>query len=99
MWYRRTVSVTEPLAVRTWLDLGQVVATCEVWINDEKAGVLVHAPFRLDVSRYMRRGKNRLAVLVYNTLANHYQTIPSPYKGKPVSGLVGPVQLMYELEK
>jgi hypothetical protein len=32
-------------------------------------------------------------VLVYNTLSNHYQTIPSNYRGSPVSGLMGPVHL------
>ena len=39
-------------------------------------------------------GENTLEVLVYNTLANHYQTIPSRYRGNPASGLIGPVRLL-----
>ncbi|MHC4199257.1 MAG: hypothetical protein ACYSU0_04640, partial [Planctomycetota bacterium] len=41
-----------------------------------------------------KTGENTLEVLVYNTLANHYQTIPSRYRGKPLSGLLGPVRLL-----
>jgi hypothetical protein len=41
----------------------------------------------------VRRGQNRIEVLVYNTLANHYQTIPTRYRGSALSGLLGPVSL------
>ena len=47
-------------------------------------------------------GENTIEVLVYNTLANHFQTIPSRYRGSPESGLLGPVRLVfhdYELYK
>lgn len=39
----------------------------------------------------MRPGENRLEILVYNTLANHYVTIPTQYRGSTRSGLLGPV--------
>ena len=78
---------------RVELDLGRVIATCEVRINSKSAGVLVNTPFKLDISEHVRPGKNRIEVLVYNTLANHYQSIPSNYRGKPVSGLIGPVRM------
>ena len=74
---------------RVELDLGRVIATCEGRVNSKSAGVLINTPFKLDISEYVRSGKNRIEVLVYNTLANHYQSIPSNYKGKPVSGLIG----------
>jgi hypothetical protein len=35
----------------------------------------------------------RSEVCVYNTLANHYTTIPTQYRGSTLSGLLGPVQL------
>ncbi len=76
------------------LDLGAVVATAEVHINGHKAGVRVAPPWRLDVSGLLVAGENRIEILVYNTLANHYQTIPSRYRGTPVSGLMGPVRLL-----
>jgi hypothetical protein len=31
-----------------------------------------------------------------STLANHYQTIPSQYRGDPKAGLIGPVRLLKE---
>jgi hypothetical protein len=34
--------------------------------------------------------------LVFNTLANHYQTIPTRYRGSTKSGLLGPVRLYIE---
>jgi len=32
-------------------------------------------------------------VLVYKALSNHYATIPTNYRGSPVSGLIGPVRI------
>ncbi|MDD4868988.1 MAG: glycosyl hydrolase [Kiritimatiellae bacterium] len=77
------------------LDLGGVVATAEVHLNGKKVGVRVAPPWRVDVTGFLKRGDNKLEVLVYNTLANHYQTIPSRYRGVPTSGLLGPVTLEF----
>jgi len=78
------------------IDLGKVAGTAEIIINGKKAGIKVAPPWKQSVSRYLRNGENTIEVLVYNTLANHYQTIPSRYKGDPVSGLLGPVRLLIE---
>ena len=84
----------EEANAKTALDLGRVVATAEVHVNGKKVGVRVAPPWRVDVTGFLKRGENTVEVLVYNTLANHYQTSPSPYRGKPVSGLLGPVRLL-----
>jgi len=94
--YRTTVSLTEEETQGTIaLDLGRVVATAEVRVNGKKAGIRVAPPWRLDATGLLTPGENTLEVLVYNTLANHYQTIPTPsrYRGSPLSGLLGPVTL------
>lgn len=78
------------------LDLGEVIATCELVINSRPAGILINSPFTTDISEYVKQGANRIEVLVYNTLSNHYQTTPSPYKGNPASGLIGPVRIIIE---
>jgi hypothetical protein len=75
------------------LDLGRVIATAEVFLNGDKVGVRVAPPWRFDVNGLLKPGDNRLEVLVYSTLANHYQTIPSRYRGTPEAGLFGPVRL------
>ncbi len=76
------------------IDLGRVAATAEVHLNGKNVGVRVAPPWSLDVTGCLKAGENTLEVLVYNTLSNHYQTIPSRYRGKPVSGLMGPVRLL-----
>jgi len=53
----------------------------------------------VDVTDALRDGANELAVTVYNTLNNHYQTIPTRYKvstDEAPSGLLGPVALRAE---
>lgn len=75
------------------LDLGEVVATCEVKINHTSAGVLIAPPYKLDITEYVNEGSNHIEVLVYSTLSNHYQTIPTPYRGEPRAGLIGPVKV------
>lgn len=44
----------------------------------------------------MKEGNNKMEILVYSTLANHYQTIPTPYRGDPKAGLLEPVNLLIE---
>ncbi len=93
-WYRKTISLTADQARRPiTLDLGKVVATAEVRVNGQLAGVRVAPPWRVDISRQAAPGPNRLEVLVYSTLANHYLTIPTRYRGELTAGLLGPVTL------
>jgi hypothetical protein len=83
----------EEAAAKVELDLGRVVATAGVTVNGRQAGVRVAPPWTFDLTGLLRPGANRIEVLVYNTLSNHYQTIPSNYRGDPASGLFGPVRL------
>ncbi len=97
-WYRKTVTLTaEQTKGRVMLDLGKVAATAEVLINGKKAGVKITPPWTLDVSEFVKPGENRVEILVYNTLANHYGTIPTHYRGSPESGLIGPVTIQTSL--
>ena len=93
-WYRKTVSLSAAQAqARTVLDLGNVAASAEVRVNGKPAGIRVAPPWTLDISRFVTPGENRLEVLVCNTLANHYVTVPTRYRGELTSGLLGPVSL------
>ena len=83
---------------RVWLDLGDVVSSAEVRVNGRSAGVRVAPPWRWDVTRFVSRGKNRVEAVVYNTLANHYSTIPTRYRGRTTSGMLGPVKVLFEEE-
>jgi hypothetical protein len=93
-WYRRTVSLTpEQVRCQVRLNLGAVAASAEVNVNGSPAGVRLAPPWTFDISRLVRAGDNRIEILVYNTLANHYLTIPTRYRGPLVSGLLGPVTI------
>jgi len=70
-----------------------VVASAEVHVNGKLVATRLAPPWKVDVTKFVRPGANRMEVLVYNTLANHYQTIPTRYRGSAVSGLLGPVSL------
>ena len=94
IWYRKTITLTrEQTHGRVLLDLGRVVATAEVRLNGKSAGILITPPWTMDVSRLIKPGDNRIEILVYNTLANHYGTIPTRYGGALESGLLGPVSI------
>jgi hypothetical protein len=90
-WYRKNVTI--PLARQVLLDLGNVVASAEVRVNGHSAGIRVSPPWSIDITEFVHPGENRIEVLVCNTLANHYTTIPTRYRGSTESGLLGPVTL------
>ena len=93
-WYRKSVPLTASQATGSvTLDLGTVVASAEVRVNGKPADLRVAAPWRFDIGKFVKPGENRIEVLVYNTLANHYSTIPTHYRGSPVSGILGPVKI------
>jgi hypothetical protein len=93
-WYRKTIALTQQQAgARVTLDLGRVVATAEVRVNGQVSGIRVAPPWTVDLTGLVKPGENRIEVLVYNTLANHYVTIPTRYRGEPTSGLLGPVRI------
>ena len=94
LWYRKML-VIDPVdcGKRLELDLGDVVSTAEVLINGKSAGIKLTPPWKFDLSGLTIPGENRIEILVYNTLANHYTTIPTRYPGSLVSGLLGPVTL------
>lgn len=99
MYYRKTFSLKETSNKQVELDLGEVIATCEITVNGKSAGILINPPYRMDITPYIAKGENYIEVLVYSTLANHYQTIPTPYRGDPKAGLLGPVNLsVYQLK-
>lgn len=96
MYYRMTCKIPQDKKQRKiLLDLGEIIASCEVKINGRSAGILMSPPYQLDITPYVQEGHNHIEVLVYSTLSNHYQTIPTPYRGEPKAGMIGPVQLLF----
>jgi hypothetical protein len=97
--YRRTFRLTAQQAVQSVvLDLGNLSAAAAVYVNGKSAGTLIFPPWKLNLTGLVRAGENIIEVAVANTLANHYSVgIPTPYvlPGQTVSGLLGPVRLIF----
>lgn len=93
MIYRKSISIDSTASRRVMLDLGSVVATCEIKVNGKVVGVRMSPPYSVDITEYIHAGENDIEVLVYSTLSNHYQTLPTPYRGEPTAGLLGPVKI------
>lgn len=93
MYYTKDITIPDIKGNKIILDLGEVNASCEVKVNGHEAGIAMSFPYTVDISKQAKPGKNRIEVLVYSTLSNHYQTIPTPYRGDGVAGLIGPVSL------
>ncbi len=93
-WYRNNITLTpEQARGEVTLDLGNVVSSAEIHVNGNVAGIRLAPPWRVDISQKVKPGGNRIEVLVYNTLANHYVTVPTHYRGDLTSGLLGPVTI------
>jgi len=94
MYYRKQITIPKIGArSKVVLDLGDVNASCEIKVNGKEVGIMMRPPYKMDIGKYVKQGDNQLEVLVYSTLSNHYQTIPTPYRGDGVAGLLGPVSL------
>jgi hypothetical protein len=97
MWYRKTLNLKAEQANSSEiiLDLGRVVASAELFLNGKPAGLKLSSPWKFDITGKAKPGENRIEILVYNTLGNHYLTTPSMYIGRTNSGLIGPVRLEF----
>ena len=95
------------LQPRRYLDIGDVAVIAEVKLNGAECGVAWTRPFRVDITKALKPGRNELEVRVANTWANRligderldasarrtWTTYHSFTKDSPLvrSGLLGPV--------
>jgi hypothetical protein len=94
-WYRKNISLTnDDLKKDLEIDLGDLVCSAELFINGKSTGIRPAPPYRFNISEYAQAGQNDIEVLVYNTLSNHYTTLPTRYRGDVKAGLMGPVKLL-----
>lgn len=98
MLYKKSFTLNRIDTTRTYqIDLGEVVSTAELSINGHRVGLRMCAPWKFDVTPYLKEGSNELQVKVYNTSYNQYLSIPTRYNARQTSGILGPVRLdMYE---
>lgn len=61
-----------------WLDLGEVHEVASVRVNGQEAGKVWMQPYRLDISKQIKPGKNRLEITVANLLWNYAAGVEQP---------------------
>ena len=91
------------------LDLGNVKNIADVWLNGKHLGILWKLPFRVDITRAVKPGKNTLKIEITNLWRNRLigdENLPKEQrrtntniripKNAPLlkSGLLGPVRLL-----
>jgi hypothetical protein len=97
-----------------WLDLGEVANMASVKVNGVECGVAWTYPYRVNVTKALKKGNNNLEIAVTNTWANRIigdQALPeekrvtkttAPFrlhdKALSKAGLLGPVMVL-EAEK
>ncbi|MGD0923278.1 MAG: glycosylhydrolase-like jelly roll fold domain-containing protein, partial [Terriglobia bacterium] len=102
MTYEKTVEAPAALLKeRVLLDCGQVGVAVEAWVNDAHVGARPWQPYVLDVTEYLRPGRNHFRVRVANTEANARAVGESLENLKKIdlNGWLGPVRLVPYLER
>jgi hypothetical protein len=111
--YSKTIDWNAPVNdITVWIDLGKVANIAEVYVNGTSCGVAWTPPYRVDVTKALKKGKNEIKIEVTNTWANRLigdQKLPedqritwtrAPFRlqGKSLleAGLFGPVTLCSE---
>ncbi|MDD2525525.1 MAG: glycosyl hydrolase [Bacteroidales bacterium] len=107
--YTTYFSLSEIPEGEIYIDLGKVMVMAKVKLNGKEVGGVWTAPYRLNISKQIKRGENRLEIEVVNNWKNRiigdlrlegYKRITSTngkdYNGNSElqsSGLLGPVEL------
>lgn len=93
-YYRKTIQIDEQdLTNRLEIDFGDLVSSAELRVNGKSAGIKLSPPWKFDITSFAKAGENQIEVLIYNTIANNYTSVPTMYRGEIKSGLLGPVVL------
>ncbi|NLC68535.1 MAG: glycoside hydrolase, partial [Clostridiaceae bacterium] len=79
---------------RILLDFGELYESLEVWLNEKQVRVKICPPYRLDVTKIIQIGINKLIVEVTNTLSKKLgNNVFDRAMPQEPSGLIGPVRL------
>lgn len=71
--YSKTINIdlrNDKSPKRVLLNLGEMNDIAQVWVNGKEAGVSWYAPFMVDITPYIKDGRNTLKIAVSNNWAN-----------------------------
>lgn len=80
------------------LEISDASEGVEVFANDQSLGIQIVAPYRYDLTNFVRDGENRISIQVATTLEREMSQVPNMFGEKPVpkcgSGITGEVRLI-----
>jgi hypothetical protein len=107
--YKTTFKIKKLPAGESYIDLGKVMVMAKVKLNGEYVGGVWTSPYQLNITKYLKKGKNELEVEVVNNWMNRliydkklpeeekitWQTVSYNHPDTPLqsSGLLGPVEI------
>lgn len=77
----------------TWLDLGKVANIAEVKVNGLSCGIVWTAPYRVNISKALKSGRNEISIEVSNTWANRLTGDERLPENKRVTWTTAPYKL------
>jgi hypothetical protein len=81
------------------LEIADLGSSARVTVNGTEAEVRAAPPWHFVLDGLLRPGENEIAVTVHNTLSNHYQSIPTRYRGESPSGILGRAFIRFYTEE
>ena len=67
--YKKTVEIQKDPGRRYVLDLGRVCFYAEIWVNGSLCDTRVWEPYKTDITKALKDGRNEIAVVVANSAA------------------------------
>lgn len=80
----------------TWLDLGKVANIADVKVNGVSCGIAWTPPYRVDISKAVKKGSNQISIEVSNTWANRLIGDERLPENKRVTWTTAPYKLSLE---
>ena len=68
--YTNTFNIEEKNKNLYYLELGKVSESARVWVNGQEVAILWSIPFRVEISKYLKSGTNKVKIEVANLMAN-----------------------------
>lgn len=83
--------------MQAWYE-GPIREAALVIVNGQAAGALWHPPYRLNITRFLKSGENRIELRVFNTALNAWSALP-PHDYKPLIEQYGDRFQMQDMDK
>jgi len=88
-------SFKRPESAKVAVQLGDWKGTvATVKVNDRHAGILYHAPYKMEITKWLKDGENSVEVVITGSLKNQL----GPHHNDPVIGLVTPWSFFFAPE-